>query len=80
MNGVLQQSSRIPLVATGIIGMFLAIPAVGGQAFDLAHAKGMEQFAGSAAARELLARNGFLVWVAHLQPHRRRYGRSAGLA
>jgi hypothetical protein len=32
-----------------------------GEAFDLAHAKGIEQFAGSAAARELLARHGFVV-------------------
>src|ERR1035438_4764084 len=61
MNGASQQISRIPLLGTCLIGLFLANTAAGGQAFDLAHAKGIEQFAGSAAARELLAKNGFVV-------------------
>ena len=61
MNGSAQHYSRILLAAACLIGLFSANTAAGGQAFDLAHAKGIEQFAGSATARELLARNGFVV-------------------
>jgi hypothetical protein len=61
MNAELNSSRRILLGATLLTVLWLPTVAADTQSFDLAHAKGLEQFAGSAAARELLARNGFVV-------------------
>jgi HEAT repeat protein len=61
MNRALNRDNRILFGAICLIGLRLATAALGGQAFDLAHARGIEQFAGSATARELLAKNGFVV-------------------
>ncbi len=61
MKRASKRNTRIPLLATCFLGILVAATAGGGQAFDLAHVKGIEQFPGSAAARELLARNGFVV-------------------
>jgi hypothetical protein len=61
MNGASQRNSRILFGATWLIGLCLTSSPVGGHPFDIGHAKGIEQFAGSATARELLAKNGFVV-------------------
>ena len=61
MKSSLRGNDRIPSRAACLLVLCLANPAAGGPAYDLAHVKGIECFAGSAAARELLARNGFVV-------------------